>query len=155
MSTKQTKQGSDKLNWGILKELCANARVPAAEIGRRVGLSSSAVTERINKLEESGFIKGHHSQIDFDQAGLTIQAFITFKAKSPMKSELLKMLDSMPQVMEWHSITGPSCLIMRVAVATRKELESTIESLVEHGETSTSLILSSSSYNKQYERLFA
>jgi len=40
----------DQINWGILQELQKNARIPFAEIGRKVGLTSPAVAERVKKI---------------------------------------------------------------------------------------------------------
>ena len=56
----------DDLNMAILQQLCNNSRTTAAEIGRRIGLTAPAVAERINKMEEAGYIKGYHAVLDFD-----------------------------------------------------------------------------------------
>jgi Lrp/AsnC family transcriptional regulator, leucine-responsive regulatory protein len=151
----EPKSTLDKLSWKILKELCANARVTNAEIGRRVGLSSPAVADRILKMEEQGFIKGHHTVVDYDKVGLTIQAFITFKATTVKHHEMLKIVDAIPEVMEWQAITGNACMLLKVAAYSGKELESVIAYLGEFGETSTSLILSESSSSKGFKKIFA
>ena len=49
----------DSLNWKILKCLQENARMSNAEIGRRVGVSSPAVSERIKKMEDAEIIQGY------------------------------------------------------------------------------------------------
>ncbi len=49
----------DSLNWNILNCLQENARMSNAEIGRRVGISSPAVNERIRKMEDAGIINGY------------------------------------------------------------------------------------------------
>ncbi|MBI3220312.1 MAG: Lrp/AsnC family transcriptional regulator [Bacteroidetes bacterium] len=138
----------DDLSRSILKELCQDARISTTEIGRRVGLSAPAVAERIQKLEKQGFIKGYRTIIDFDKIGLSIKAIITFKSTTLKHSESIKMIDAMPEVVEWHAITGNYCMILKVAVETSKELELFIEHLAEYGETSTSLILSESKGSK-------
>ncbi|MBC7873205.1 MAG: Lrp/AsnC family transcriptional regulator, partial [Ferruginibacter sp.] len=124
------------------KELCNNARISNTEIGRRVGLSSPAVADRIQKMEEHGIITGSSIAIDFDHIGLTIQAFISFKAAALRHDVMVKLFDSMPEVIEWYAVTGEASMLLKVAVATSKELEAVIEKLMEYGETSTSLILS-------------
>ncbi|HEY3291718.1 MAG TPA: Lrp/AsnC family transcriptional regulator, partial [Anaerolineae bacterium] len=48
----------DATGWHILKLLQENARIPFSELGRQVGLSAPAVTERVRKLEEAGIIAG-------------------------------------------------------------------------------------------------
>ncbi len=148
-----TNKTLDDLNWSILRELNQNARISTSEIGRRVGLSAPAVAERVQKMEEQGFIKSYRTVIDFSKIGLTIQAFITFKASSLKHSESIKMIDAMPEVVEWHAITGNFCMIIKVAVASSKELEAFIERLQEYGETTTSLILSESKDSKVLKKL--
>jgi Lrp/AsnC family leucine-responsive transcriptional regulator len=145
----------DDLNWNILKELSADARISTTEIGRRVGLSAPAVAERVQKLEKEGFIKGYRTVIDFDKIGLTIQAFITFKSSTLKHAESIKMIDAMPEVVEWHAITGNFCMIIKVAVCSSQELETFIERLQEYGETTTSLILSESKDAKVLKKLIS
>lgn len=138
----------DDLSRSILKELCQDARISTTEIGRRVGLSAPAVAERIQKLEKQGFIKGYSTIVDFDKVGLSIKAIITYKSTTLKHSESIKLIDAMPEVVEWHAITGNYCMILKVAVETSKDLEAFIERLAEYGETSTSLILSESKGSK-------
>lgn len=138
----------DDLSRSILKELCQDARISTTEIGRRVGLSAPAVAERIQKLEKQGFIKGYSTIVDFDKVGLSIKAIITYKSTTLKHSESIKLIDAMPEVVEWYAITGNYCMILKVAVETSKDLEAFIERLAEYGETSTSLILSESKGSK-------
>jgi len=132
----------DDLNWNILKELSENARISSAEIGRRVGLSAPAVADRIQKLEEQGYIKGYNTNIDFDKIGLTIQAFVNFKSTKLTHKEKVKMVEGFPEVAEWHSVTGNTSMVLKVITHNSRQLEEVIERLMEFGETSTSLILS-------------
>jgi len=134
----------DDLNLNILQELSNNARISTSEIGRRVGLSGPAVAERVQKMEELGFIKGHRTILDYDKIGLTIQAFITFRANALKHAELIKLVEAIPEVVEWHAITGNASILLKIAACSSKELAAIIEHLEEFGETSTSLILSSS-----------
>lgn len=140
----------DKLSQRILKELCTDARVSNAEIGRRVGLSSPAVAERIQKMEEQGIIKGHHTVVDFDKLGLSIRALINFKSTALKHDDMLNMIENIPEVVEWHTITGTPCMVLKVVAHSSKELEAVIVHLGKFGETSTSLILSEGSSKKFY-----
>ena len=56
--------GLDQHDERILSELQSDARITMAELGRRVGLSQPAVTERVRKLETSGIITGYHAAVD-------------------------------------------------------------------------------------------
>src|ERR1035441_9518567 len=69
----------DDIGWKILSELQQNARMPFAELGRIVGLSTPAVTERVHKMEEAGIIVGYRAQIDPAKVGLPIVAFVNVK----------------------------------------------------------------------------
>ncbi len=146
--------GMDKLNWKILRELSRNARVSNVEIGRKVGLSSPAVAQRILKMEELGIIRGHHAEIDYAKVGLTIQAYIVFRTDVLKPEEGIRLMESIPEIVEWHTVTGPSCMFLRIAAFSSKELESIITVLNGVGETSTSLILTDSDYSKQFSKLF-
>jgi Lrp/AsnC family leucine-responsive transcriptional regulator len=132
----------DDLNWSILDELQKNARLSTTEIGRRVGLSAPAVADRIEKMEEAGIIKGYHTLLDYDKLELTIRAFILFKNNDLKHPELIKLVNSMPEVVEWHTITGSYAVLLQIATTTSNGLAKIIEQLEEHGETNTSLILS-------------
>ena len=144
----------DGLNLAILDELCENARISNTEIGRRVGLSAPAVADRIEKMEEQGVIKGSSLLLDMDKLGLTIQAFISFKAATLRHAGLMKLFDSMPELTEWYSVTGNASMILKIAVATSYELELVIQKLQEHGETSTSLILTGEKISSALKRVF-
>jgi Lrp/AsnC family leucine-responsive transcriptional regulator len=132
----------DDLNWKILQELSDNARISSSEIGRRVGLSAPAVSERIQKMEDQGFIKGYLAIVDLDKIGLTIQAFISFRSRTLKHDDMVKMAETLPPIFEWHSVTGDASMIFKVATSSSHELETVIQQLQEHGDTSTSLILS-------------
>lgn len=148
MAKELVNKGLDEFNWKIIQELQMNARITIVEIGKRIGLSAPAVTERIKKLEEEGYIKGYRTIVDYDKLGLSVPVFISYKATKISHGDMIKMVDKMPEVMEWHGITGAHCSMLKVIVASTKELETIIEKLQEFGETSTSIILSSNSAPK-------
>lgn len=133
----------DKLSWNILEALQENARLSYSEIGRKVGLSAPAVAERIQKMEESGIIKGYKTVIDLDKIGLPLRAIIGFRiSQTSNMNHFLKLLPTMPEIYECTRITGKECLSIKVAVRNSNELEQLIDRLVEYGETTTSIVLS-------------
>src|ERR1700744_2128661 len=113
------------LNAAILRELELDARVSITEIGRRVGLSGPAVSERIKKMEDEGIITGYATLVDHDKVGLTVNAFITLKS-SLTHAGVIKKIGAIPEILECYSITGNHCLIMKVATTTTKRLEAVI-----------------------------
>ena len=66
----------DDIDRKVLKELQQDARVSYAELGRRVGLTTPAVIERVRKLEDAGVITGYRAEIDTAKVGLPIVAFV-------------------------------------------------------------------------------
>jgi len=139
----------DDLNRHILEELQKDARLSTVEIGRRIGLSAPAVADRIQKLEDQGFIKGYQTVLDMDKLGLTIRAFISYKVTAPIKhNEMISLVESIPEVVEWHTITGNYAILLKVAVSSSERLASLIIELEEYGETNTSLILAQKSRSK-------
>lgn len=130
------------MNRAILKELQLNARIPASEIGRRVGLSAPAVSERILKMEDEGIITGYEAKINLEKIGLPIHAFITFRPISINHKELIKLVNKTPEVKDCYFVTGSPGAFLRVATDSAKSLGELIEKLKEYGETNTSLILS-------------
>jgi len=133
----------DELSLAILQELCDNSRITAAEIGRRVGLTAPAVAERISKMEDAGYIKGYRTVLDFDKLGLSIQAFILFKANIK-HHDMMKVIPGITEVMEWHTVSGNSSMLLKVITSSREQLAKVIAHLEEYGDTTTSLILESS-----------
>jgi Lrp/AsnC family leucine-responsive transcriptional regulator len=131
----------DDLSWHILEELQRDGRLSTAEIGRRVGLSAPAVADRILKMEEQGYIKGYRTVLDLDKLGLSIRAFIFFKANQVRHAEMMELIRSIPEVVDWHTVTGNYSILLKVVTASSARLAAMIERLEEFGETNTSLIL--------------
>ncbi len=66
----------DDLDWRLLEALQQDGRASYADLGRLVGLSPSAVTERVRRLEESGVITGYRCEVDPEKLGLAIMALV-------------------------------------------------------------------------------
>jgi Lrp/AsnC family transcriptional regulator, leucine-responsive regulatory protein len=132
----------DNLSWKILTELQKNARITASEIGRRVGLTAPAVAERISKMEDEGVIQGYRTVVDYDKLGFAVRVFIHYKCTALKEAEIVKIVESIPQILEWYTVTGDNCMLMKVAVPTMKDLDLVLSQLGQYGVTSTSIILS-------------
>lgn len=138
----------DDLNRHILEELQKDARLSTVEIGRRIGLSAPAVADRIQKLEDLGFITGYRTLLDLDKLGLTIRAFINFKTTQLKHTEMIKLVESISEIIEWYTITGNYAIVLKVAASSSQRLADIIQQLEEYGETNTSLILAGDSRSK-------
>ncbi len=66
----------DAIAWKILEALQQNARLSFAELGRKIGLSTPAVAERVHRLEEAGVITGYHASLDTAKLGVPIRVLV-------------------------------------------------------------------------------
>lgn len=132
----------DKLNWEILDLLQANARMSNVEIGRRVGLSSPAVAERIKKMEDLGVINGYRTDVSYNAGGYQLKAIITVRAFMGKLKPFLDKVTSFKEVLNCYRITGNENIIMEVVFYDQKHLEGFIDTLITYGETRTHIVLS-------------
>ena len=133
----------DKTSWSILACLQENARASFADIGREVGLSAPAVAERMIKLEEAGIIQGYRIEVDYEKTGYALKAFIAFTAHSENSLPFLNYIEKLDEVLECHRVTGNHCIYLKVVVENSGHLQELLARMMEYGETTTSIILSS------------
>ena len=132
----------DSINWKILKCLQQNARLSNAEIGRTVGISSPAVSERIKKMEDSGIIESFNTSVSAFEAGYQLKAIITLRAFMGMLKPFMEKVKKYPEVLNCYRITGNENFVMEVVLRNQKHLEQFIDQLIVYGETKTQIVLS-------------
>ena len=133
----------DTTNRRLLAELQADARLSLAELGRRVGLSSPAVAERLQRLEQAGVIRGYRAEVDPAALGLSLSAVIRIRPAPRQLPKVAELAQRTPEVVECHRITGEDCFIMRAHVRDVQHLEEVIDQFVVYGQTTTSIVQSS------------
>ncbi|MDJ0839226.1 MAG: Lrp/AsnC family transcriptional regulator [Acidobacteriota bacterium] len=105
----------DETDRKILALLQEDARLSNAEIARRVGMASSAIHERIRKLEERGVITGYHARIDAGNLGYGLLAYIFVKTTDGCWChDTASRLSALDEVLSVHSITGEDCYLVKV-----------------------------------------
>jgi Lrp/AsnC family leucine-responsive transcriptional regulator len=132
----------DSLNWKILKCLQTNARQSNAAIGRQVGISSPAVSERIKKMEDAGIIESYNALVSPFEVGYQIKALITLRAFMGMLKPFLEKVKTYDEVINCYRITGNENIVMEVVLKNQKHLELFIDQLIVYGETKTQIVLS-------------
>jgi Lrp/AsnC family leucine-responsive transcriptional regulator len=142
----------DDIGWHILHELQANARISFAELGRRVGLSIPAVTERVRRMEEAEIITGYHAAVAPEKVGFPIQAFIRMSISGDASAKATELMKRLSEVVECHRGTGSDSFILKVRLQSIAHLEHVIEQLLPFGVTTTSIILSSPVTRRLIER---
>lgn len=133
----------DEIDRNILSELQEDARTSFAELGRRVGLTTPAVIERVRKLEDAGIITGYRAEIDTSKVGLPITAFIRMSITGVDYSRIIEAVQASNEVLECHRGTGGDSFIMKIAVASVEHLQEMIDRLTPYGITTTTIVLSS------------
>jgi Lrp/AsnC family transcriptional regulator, leucine-responsive regulatory protein len=110
----------DPTNLRLLAELQADARLSLAELGRRVGLSSPAVAERLGRLERDGVIRGYHADIDpaAVDRGFEVTVHVELALKDRVTVEAFEAgIAAFDEVVECRRMFGLPDYIVRVAVA--------------------------------------
>lgn len=133
----------DDIDRKILRELQIDARVSYAELGRRVGLTTPAVIERVRKLEDAQIIIGYRAEIDTAKVGLSITAFVRMSITGIDYSHIVETVQESNEVLECHRGTGGDSFIMKVAVRSVEHLQEVIDKLTPYGITTTAIVLSS------------
>jgi Lrp/AsnC family leucine-responsive transcriptional regulator len=133
----------DATNLRLLAELQADARLTLAELGRRVGLSSPALAERLGRLERDGVIRGYHADVDPRALGFALTAVIRVRPAPRQLPEVAQLARDTPEVVECHRITGDDCFVLRAHVRDVDHLEEVIDGFALIGQTTTSIVQSS------------
>jgi Lrp/AsnC family transcriptional regulator, leucine-responsive regulatory protein len=124
----------------IIGELSQNARIPFAELGRRVSLSSPAVAERVRRLEQASVITGYRAQIDPRALGYQLTAIVRVKPAVRQLSKIAALAADIPQIEECLRITGEDCFYMKLHLGSIEELPSVLDRFLLYGETTTSIV---------------
>ena len=108
----------------ICQLLSADGRMSFTELGRQTGLSTSAVHQRVKRLEQRGVIRGYGATIDFRQVGLPITAFISLRPIDPSQpDDSPELLTRIPEIEACYSVAGDESYILKVRVAEPSDLE--------------------------------
>ncbi len=132
----------DSLNSKILKCLQQNARQSNAEIGRQVGISSPAVSERIKKMEDFGVIENYRAIVSPFEIGYQLKAIITLRAFMGKLKPFLVKVKTYDEVINCYRITGDENIVMEVVLKDHNHLEAFIDQLIIYGESKTQIVLS-------------
>ncbi len=133
----------DPINARILDELQRNPRLTMKELGRRVGMSSPAVTERVRRLEESQVIQGYRLDINPVALGLPIAAYVRIRPTYGQLDKIAELAQQIPEVVECHRVTGEDCFFMKVYIPAMDQLDKILDKFLIYGVTTTSIIQSS------------
>jgi Lrp/AsnC family transcriptional regulator, leucine-responsive regulatory protein len=142
----------DAIAWKILEALQRNARLSFAELGRKIGLSTPAVAERVRRLEEAGVITGYHAALDMAKLGVPIRVLVrlTIHGGDLQVSRTVTAIKELAEISRCHRITGAESFVIEADVVSIRHLEALIDKLSTLGATSTSTVLSSPVQRREY-----
>jgi Lrp/AsnC family transcriptional regulator, leucine-responsive regulatory protein len=138
-----SKSGLDDVNVRILRALADDPRLSMSALARSVGLSAPAVTERVQRLEQSGVIRGYTLDIDPAAIGLPVAAWVRVRPGPGQLTKVAKLATEMPEVVECHRITGEDCFLLKVYVPAVDQLETVLDRFLLYGQTTSSIVQSS------------
>ena len=109
----------DRLDRMILTILQEDATVPVAEIGRRVGLSTTPCWRRIQKMEEEGGIRGRVAVLDPTKVNAKVTVFVFVTTNQHNEDWLIRfarVINEFPEVIEFYRMSGQIDYLLKVVV---------------------------------------
>ncbi len=88
----------DPIDRHILAELQADGRMTNVELAKRVGISAPPCLRRVRTLEEAGYIKGYHADIDARELGFEVQVFAMVRLQSQAEVDLVGLRGALPRM---------------------------------------------------------
>lgn len=140
---RSSKTDLDSIDAAILRELCADARIPRAELSRRVGLSAPSVADRVRRLEDLGIITGYGARIDPARLGYGLTVLIRARPLPGEMKNMIEAIQNTPQIIACDRVSGEDCFVARAHVRDVAEMEAVIDRIVPFGATNLSIVQSS------------
>ena len=148
----RTRLDMDDVNWRILELLQENARTSFSEIGRQVGLTSTAVAERVRRLEDARIVRSYRIATGDEELGYPITAFVTIAVHHGASGQLMRLCRELSEIIECHHVTGDDAYLVKVRATSVHHLEEVVERLRRAGEPTASIVLSTPIAHKPLAR---
>lgn len=133
----------DAKDVAILVALQEDGRQPLSALGRSIGLSQPAMSERVKRLEDLGIITGYAAKVSLPALGLTMMAIIRLRTSHGQIRGCLKRFAELPNIIEVHRVTGDDCFVLKAIVPAPEDLAGIVDAIGEFGAVTTSLVLKS------------
>lgn len=122
----------DGVDQKILKILQADGRTALSEIARRLEMGTATIHERVNNLEEEGYIREYRAVLDPELLNINEVAFIAIETTAGRFSEVAERLAEESDIQEIHEITGDADLLVKVRVTEKADLTDLLTSIGEY-----------------------
>lgn len=128
----------EAIDRAILRELVVDGRRTLTDLAERVGLSVSAVHQRVRRLEQRGAVRGYQARLDMEQVGLPLTALISLTPIDPAApDDYPHRLQSLRQIEACYSVAGNESYVLLVRVASPAALEDLLRQIRESANVST------------------
>ncbi|HEY0807637.1 MAG TPA: winged helix-turn-helix transcriptional regulator [Pseudonocardiaceae bacterium] len=128
----------EAIDRAILRELVADGRRTLTDLAERVGLSVSAVHQRVRRLEQRGAVRGYQARLDMEQVGLPLTALLSLTPIDPAApDDYPSRLQSLRQIEACYSVAGNESYVLLVRVASPAALEDLLRQIRESANVST------------------
>jgi Lrp/AsnC family leucine-responsive transcriptional regulator len=108
----------------ILRLLAADGRMSFTDLSKATGLSTSAVHQRVKRLEQRGVIRGYSARVDLAEVGLPLTAFISIRPIDPSQpDDSPERLADIDAIESCYSVAGDQSYLLKVRVAAPGDLE--------------------------------
>ncbi|MDV6013170.1 Lrp/AsnC family transcriptional regulator [Haloechinothrix sp. LS1_15] len=120
----------NELDKRIVSCLLSNARASYAEIGQTVGLSAPAVKRRVDRLLDTGVLRGFTAVVDPEALGRGTEAFVEMHCKGNVSPNRIRAaVEALPEVAGAYTVSGAADAIVHLKAANIHHLESALERL--------------------------
>jgi DNA-binding Lrp family transcriptional regulator len=116
-STRVRRVKLDKIDQRILHDLQANGRITNVELARRAGISAPPCLRRVRALEEAGYVRGYHAEIEPKALGFNVSVFVQVGLDSQAESDLEafeRLVSTWPEVRECYMLAGETDFLLKV-----------------------------------------
>jgi len=107
----------DRIDLRILKDLQDNGRITNVDLARRAGISAPPCLRRVRALEEAGYIRGYHGELNGEALGFEVTFFALVGLDSQSESVLSgfeRFLNAWPEVRQCHMARGPNDFVLKI-----------------------------------------
>ena len=133
----------DSTDHAIILELQRDGRMSVAQLARAISLSASATADRVRRLTDAGVITGYSVTVSPEALGYAITAFVRLAYPSGNYKPFHDLVESTPEIIEAHHVTGADCFIIKVLARTMRDLERITGRLATLGGITTNVVYSS------------
>jgi Lrp/AsnC family leucine-responsive transcriptional regulator len=141
----------EDLDRRIMALLAQDGRMSFTDLGRATGLSTSAVHQRVKRLEARGLIAGYAAVVDYTKTGRPLTAFISIRPIDPSQpDDSPERLRALPEIESCWSVAGDASYILKIRVGTPADLENLLARIraAANVSTHTTIVLSTPYENR-------